>query len=241
MQAGIFPSPRNIAVGGCEACFLLVVIHAFQKHVSLENFLWKWKGLQPARFSYHRERWYSSYRSLLKASRQVNKHMVRSFFWRCTIPDHPLPGELTFNYFLVCRKPQEERPTWKLDFACGIQSSWPLHIACFGACGSRLTIDCCFISDQATHWWFIAPHSPALLSAFLSINWLDVLFTSWHQVVEFHSIVSVGLLCCETKRVRIRTNVPIDPTFLRQPNWNNQRITNEMSWDVACHVPMFFN
>lgn len=80
MQAGIFPSPRNITVGGCEACFLLVVIHAFQKHVSLENFLWKWKGLQPARFSYHRERWYSSYRSLLKASRQVNKHMVRSFF-----------------------------------------------------------------------------------------------------------------------------------------------------------------
>lgn len=163
------------------------------------------------------------------------------FFWRCTIPDHPLPGELTFNYFLVCRKPQEERPTWKLDFGCGIQSSWPLHIACFGACGSRLTIDCCFISDQATHWWFIVPHSPALLSAFLSINWLDVLFASWHQVVELHSIVSVGLLCCETKRARIRTNVPIDPTFLRQPNWNNQRSTNEMSWDVACHVPMFFN
>lgn len=88
-------------------------------------------------------------------------------------------------------------------------------------------------------------HSPTLPGTTFSIPFDQlvgcVVFASWHQVVELHSIVSVGLLCCETKRVRIRTNVPIDPTFLRQPNWNNQRITNEMSWAVACHVPMFFN
>lgn len=44
MQAGIFPSPRNITVGGCEACFLLVVIHAFQKHVSFEKFSLEMEG-----------------------------------------------------------------------------------------------------------------------------------------------------------------------------------------------------